>query len=80
MLSGFAYITGTKFDAKKFHSKILSMGNVPLSLLKDQMDDWISSQSQGPISGANPVDTDLSFYILVNALIALRSFFSGKII
>jgi uncharacterized protein (DUF885 family) len=38
---------GNKFDIRKFHNTILETGCVPLSILEDRINRWISEQKQG---------------------------------
>ena len=35
-------ILGNKFNVKEFHNQVLNSGSLPLSLLEDKINDWIS--------------------------------------
>jgi prolyl oligopeptidase len=37
---------GEKFDIRAFHDELLKNGALPLEVLEERMDDWISEQTQ----------------------------------
>ncbi|MEO6407265.1 MAG: DUF885 domain-containing protein [Burkholderiaceae bacterium] len=39
---------GPRFDVRRFHMAVLDQGNVPLSVLEQQIDDWIAGESARP--------------------------------
>ena len=38
---------GDKFDIREFHDVILANGSVPLSILEELVDEWISVKKKG---------------------------------
>jgi uncharacterized protein (DUF885 family) len=38
---------GDKFNIKGFHNTVLETGNVPLPVLEQMVDEWISKQKAG---------------------------------
>jgi uncharacterized protein (DUF885 family) len=43
---------GTNFDIRKFHSKLLGLGSVPLPILDDEVDRFIARSKAAPAPGA----------------------------
>lgn len=63
-------ISGSKFDIKEFHHRILSAGPVPLNLLETVIDDYISEtlmttakKTNGPASGSDMLNTAITLLI-----------------
>jgi uncharacterized protein (DUF885 family) len=44
---------GSRFDERKFHDAILGLGSVPLSVLEDQMREWIKAQAAAPAKSSS---------------------------
>ena len=42
---------GTDFDQRYYHDKILALRSVPLSVLADQLDNWIAAGGPDPYEG-----------------------------